>query len=56
MVINTDFPVYKGVGETDEYMMDTFVRHILQEDALNSDELRHETDRIIWTALKAGTP
>jgi len=56
VVINTDFPVYKGVGETDEYMMDTFVRHILQEDALNSGELRHETDRIIWTALKAGTP
>jgi hypothetical protein len=50
LVVNTDYPLYRQIGETDEYLVETIVLGLLQEHLgdISSARLVAEVNRVIW--------
>jgi len=58
IVINTSFPMYGRIGETEDYLFETVVLHLLadEEDPLPYSEAREKLDQIVWAAAGVAIP
>lgn len=52
IIVNTSFPMYSRIGETDDYLFETVVLHLLaeEEDPLSYADARQKLDEIVWAA------
>ncbi|MDE3094717.1 MAG: ATP-binding protein [Chloroflexota bacterium] len=57
LVVNTDYPLYKGIGNTDEYLVETYVLGLLESELTDgsASALVVELDRVIseWSRARA---
>ncbi len=58
IVVNTDYPLYTSLGSNEDYVFESLVRHLVDEDSASVAEARDLFDQIIWLdkgpALPAG--
>jgi len=56
IIVNTSFPMYGRIGETEDYLFETVVLHLLGEgeDPLPYADARQKLDEIVWAAEDAG--
>ena len=52
IVLNTDYPIYERFGETEEYILESAVMHLLTEDGvkLPYGTAIEKLDEIVWLA------
>lgn len=55
IIVNTSFPMYGRIGETEDYLFETVVLHLLgeEEDRLLYADARQKLDEIVWAAEDA---
>lgn len=55
IIVNTSFPMYERIGETDDYLFETVVLHLLgeEQDPLLYADARQKLDEIVWAAEDA---
>jgi len=55
IVVNTSFPMYERIGETDDYLLETALLQLLdqEEDPLSYADARRRLDEIVWAAEDA---
>lgn len=55
IIVNTSFPMYQRIGETEDYLFETVVLHLLgeEQDPLLYADARQKLDEIVWAAEDA---
>lgn len=49
VVVNTDYPLYQSLGGIEDYVFESLVQHVLDDDKeLSPDESRRLFDQIVW--------
>lgn len=53
LVINTDFPMYENIGYTEDYLLETAVLQLLdqEQDPLTYEDARARLDEIVWASV-----
>ena len=48
IVINKDFPLYKSLGSSEDYLFESLAMHLVYEDATSVGEAQELVDQLIW--------